>query len=87
MYDKLIKQIKERDYNDMMLFSLYNRLDDEGSLIQLSNNTNEKYDVDDFEWFKFEPDDTIDNFDHFYKNFKKLVEDTMGGNKKGVFII
>lgn len=87
MYEKLIKQIREREYNDRMLFSLFNKLDDEGSLIQLSNNTNEKYDVDDFSWFKFELNDNLENFDRFYKCFKNLVEDTMEGNKKGVFVL
>lgn len=87
MYENLISQIKEKEYNTTMLFSLYNKLDDDGSLIQLSNNTNEKYCVDDFEWFKFEVNDNIDNFEKYYRNFKNLIENTMDGIKKGVFVL
>ena len=37
MNDELIKQIHQNIYNDNMLYSLYNILDDEGYLTQLKS--------------------------------------------------
>lgn len=87
MYNELINEIRNSSYNENMLFSLYNELDDNSSLLQLSNQTKEKYCIDDFEWVKLDIKENGSNIDKVYKELKNIVENTMDGNKKGVFIL
>lgn len=90
MINELIQQIKEKVYNENMLFSLYNIIDDDGSLIQLSNNNNyERYCVDDFEWIKLEIEsNTSDSsLNKLYNDLKLYTENEMKGTEKGLFIV
>ena len=86
MNDELIKQIHQNIYNDNMLYSLYNILDDEGYLTQLRLKNNEVYCVEDFKWTKINLSED-DKFNTVYRGLKNYVENNMDGLKKGVFII
>lgn len=86
MNNKFLEQIKCREFNKNMLYSLYNILEDTSCLIMLSSNLNENFSVDDFEWLKLdiEKESTIQDV---YFELKHYIEKELNGLNKGIFII
>lgn len=82
MRKELVDQIQQNTYNEKMLYSLYNILDEEGYLRQLKIKNNEVYCVEDFVWTKITLNED-DKFNTVYKELKSYVEDNM----EGFFII
>lgn len=86
MIDNLLKQIKERQFNKKMLFSLYNILEDTSCLVRLASNLNENLSVNDFEWLKLDiEEETV--IQDVYVELKHCVEREKSGLDNGIFIV
>lgn len=80
-YDELIDQLYNRDFNNMR-FSVYNFIDDDGYVNEISALKGEKYGIEDFSFMVFEISDedkkSIKSGDSAilqkYKDFKHYIE-------------
>ena len=80
-YDELIRQLYERDFSDMR-FSVFNFIDEDGYVNEISALDNEKYGIEDFSFMIFDISDNDKNKIKLsdaatlmkYKEFKYYVE-------------
>ena len=54
--EELLNQLYTREFK-RLLFTVYNLIEDDGFVIEASNNNKRDYDMEDFEFFKFDISD------------------------------
>lgn len=87
MNEIILKQLKEKEYNQRMLYSLYNMLEDGSYLVRLNSHKNELFSVNDFEWIRLEFNKEEQNINMLYNDIKKYLKTAIDGDKNGIFVI
>ena len=57
LYEKLLEQLKNASFRDM-LFTVFNFIEEDGFVREISSRDNINYSIDDFEFYSFKIEDT-----------------------------